>query len=795
MADEYRQYRTIFDPATATRPGAIRAHWREGRTLLCDWGGPLLAVTPLTAGVVRFRLACDGRFAPRRPWAPAAPDDAFPPPPFTVEEGPAGLDLLTDRLIVRIGREGGRVAVLDRASGRPVLEDGPAGGPAWDAAGAAAWTKRMPPDEHYFGFGERVGLLDKRGLRYTCWTVDQLGDHGPGTDLMYAAIPFLMGLSAAGAAYGLFLNNTWRSAFDLTAVHRDELRLEVAAGDLDWYLFYGPEPATVVEAYTALTGRIPLPPRWALGYHQSRYSYVPEARVREIARELRERRIPADAIHLDIDYMDSFRVFTWDREKFPDPPGLIRDLAAQGFKVVTIVDPGVKYQPEGGYQVYDEGHARDCFLRRPDTGEEFTGYVWPGRSVFPDFVRPDVRAWWGDLHRDLVAAGVRGIWNDMNEPALNDRPFGAPGSRKIFPPDDTLQGDPAGPAGPATHAEVHNLYGQLEDRGTYEGLRRLRPAERPFVLTRSGFAGVGRYAALWTGDNRAYWEHLELSLPQLLNLGLSGLPFVGADIGGFGGNGDPELFARWMQLGAFYPFARGHSAAGTADKEPWAWGPEIEEICRRALALRYRLLPYFYTLFEEAGRTGAPILRPLFFHHADDPATHLLHDQALVGRDLLIAPVYRPGKSRREVYLPRGRWYNFRLGEPADGPAHVLAVADLDTMPLYARGGAVVPLGPALQYTDERPLDRLTLHVYPDEEGAAAGALYEDDGLSFDYERGVRCLTRYACRRVGDRAVVTAAREGGYTPAPRAVEIRLFGAGDPQVVELPDDPEAWEVEL
>jgi alpha-glucosidase len=284
---------------------------------------------------------------------------------------------------------------------------------------------------------------------------------------------------------------------------------------------------------------MPLPPRWALGYHQSRYSYYPADVVRRVAREFRERRLPADAIYLDIDYMDGYRVFTWHPERFADPRALTRDLAEQGFKLVTIIDPGVKYEPEGGYRAYDEGHERGYFIRDKQTGGEWMGFVWPGRCVFPDFVRAEVRRWWGDLHRGLVEDGVRGIWNDMNEPAVHahaniheDREF-------IVPDDDTPQGDCTEPT---THAETHNLYGHLEDRATYDGLRRLRPDERPFVLTRAGFAGVQRWSAVWTGDNSGVWEHLEMSLPQLMNLGLSGVPFVGVDIGGFWGNSTRDLF-------------------------------------------------------------------------------------------------------------------------------------------------------------------------------------------------------------------------------------------------------------
>jgi alpha-glucosidase len=553
----------------------------------------------------------------------------------------------------------------------------------------------------------------------------------------------------------------------------------------------------VVARYTELTGRMPLPPRWALGYQQSRWSYESDHVVRDLAAQFRRRHIPCDVIYLDVDHMDGNRVFTWSRARFPDPAGLIADLGAQGFKVVPIIDVGVKHQPEGGYRIYDEGAKRGYFIKtsRGADAEDFLCYVWPGLCAFPDFTRADVRRWWGGCYREFLHIGVGGFWNDMNEPAMHNKPYDDPGSVSSEPPLDTPQGSEDEPT---THAEARNIYAYLENQATYTALRHMRPNRRPFLLTRAGYAGAQRYAAVWTGDNSSYWEHLEMSLPQLLNLGLSGVAFAGADIGGFFANGSPELFARWMQLGALYPFARASSARGCAPNEPWAWGEQAERVCRRALALRYQLLPYLYTLFEEAARTGAPILRPLLYHYPTDAATHTLHDQALLGRDLLLAPVLRPGKVCREVYLPQGIWYDLRSGERLAGPQHLLAEAGLEMlMPLYARGGAIIPSGPVVQYAEERPLDHLTLDIYPDQDGAAEGLLYEDDGISFGHEQGRSCRTFYQSQLDGANGtpVLLARREGAYVPAARSVEIRLHGAGELRRVELPLDQGDWRVVL
>lgn len=787
-----------LDPAVFSRPGTLQRSWRAGQTVFLDYGGPTLAVTVLTDFLVRIRLARAGAFAPRRSWAMTPPDESYPPSDYVMTEDDERITVTTGALAIAVTREGARVTIRERESGRIVVDDGPAGGPAWVTDGPAAWwTKVMPPDEHYYGFGERTGPLDKRGKRYTNWTINEYGDHGPGVDMMYQPVPWLLALNERGQSYGLFLNTTYRTVFDLTAVADHHYAFEFADGEVDYYLIHGPEPAQVVERFTDLTGRMPLPPRWALGYHQSRYSYYPEQMVRDLASEFRRRRIPADVIHLDIHYMDAYRVFTWAPDRFPNPRALLADLAALGFKVVTIIDPGVKVQPEGGYPVYTEGVERGYFIRerRAPDAPNYTGYVWPGRCVFPDFLRPEVRAWWGELHRGLVDDGVRGIWNDMNEPAIRDRPFDDPEGERIIPPDDLPLGSDDEPA---THAEARNLYATLEDRATYEGLRRLRPTERPFILSRSGFAGVQRWAAIWTGDNSSYWEHLELSLPQLLNMGLSGTPFVGADIGGFRDNGGPELFVRWLQAGAFYPFARGHTALGTIQKEPWVWGEAVEALCRRAIERRYQYLPYLYTLFYLASRTGAPVWRPLFYHFPSDPLTHERQDEVLIGSALLLAPVVHPGQICREVYLPAGVWYDVRTGERHAGARHLLASARLDEdAPLYARGSAIVATGPVLQFTDERPLDHLTLDVYLDEQGNAGGLLYEDDGRSFDYERGDYALTHYRGHldRTSGRVVVAATRQGDYTPVPRRVTLRVHGLGPLRQVELPEDAGAWRVEV
>ncbi|HEX2909412.1 MAG TPA: glycoside hydrolase family 31 protein [Chloroflexia bacterium] len=771
--------------------GRLTSFKQEGSRIIFEFENGRLAVAVLRDGLFRIRYGFQGKFMPRRSWAVAQDDSAFPGVNFQLNEQNDSIELVTARNILKVGRAGGGIQFLT-ADGKTLSQDDPESGPLFAEDGKVSTLKLIEEGDHFYGFGERSSLLEKTGRRYTCWNSDPVDsdlDHGPGADALYQSIPFFMALRPEAGGYGLFFNNTFKSVFDVGHSREQRLGMEAAGGELDYYLIYGPEPAAIVELYTELTGRMPLPPRWSLGYHQCRWSYFPEDKVYEIAKNFRERKIPADVIHLDIDYMHGYRVFTWDAERFPDPQKMTADLGEQGFKLVTIIDPGVKYDPGSDYQVYNEGAEKDYFIHNPD-GSLFHGYVWPDDSVFPDYARQEVREWWGDLHKVFVETGIRGIWNDMNEPSISTTPFSQVGHHMDIP-DQAPQGSGADRTG---HAEIHNIYGLLEDMGTYQGLRRLDPERRYFMLTRAGFAGIQRWSAVWTGDNSAVWEHLEMAMPELSNLGLSGVSFAGTDIGGFFGASSPELWARWIELGAFYPFSRGHSCAGTPQKEPWTWGEDVEDIARKYIEWRYRLLPYIYTLFEESTRTGAPVLRPLLYEFYQDSRTLNMNDQVMLGNALLLAPVYRPGVDYRYVYLPAGRWYDFWSGQPCDGQ-HLLAHAPLDTLPLYARGGTVLPLAPVMQYSDERPVDLLTLEIYLDEQGAAQGRLYEDDGETFAYERGETCLTTYQVSSAGGQVRVTARREGSFQPAPRAVEIRVHSPAGLKQTRQEQDQGNWEITL
>ncbi|MEC4818755.1 MAG: glycoside hydrolase family 31 protein [Scytonema sp. PMC 1069.18] len=746
--------------------GTVQAVQQDERHILFKCDGPCLRVSVLAPNLIRVRMTPGSEFLPRRSWAVAQADEEWSTVQFEVQEKAESVEIKTEQLCVVVTRNPCRIQCFDSA-GQPFAQDTDLG-MGWRTGAIAGW-KRIEVDEHFYGFGEPTGLLDQRSKVRTNWTTDAI-DYGIMTDSMYQAIPFFIALSP-GLGYGLFFNTTFWSQFDLGAHQPGVWRMETQGSELDYYIIYGPEPAKIIQTYTQLTGRMPLPPRWALGYHQCRWSYESQDIIRKLASEFRQRRIPCDVIHFDIDYLNGYRIFTWSPKRFANPKELIQDVKQDGVKVVTIVDPGVKYEPEADYKVFDEGLKNDYFVRKTN-GQLFHGYVWPDKAVFPDFLRPEVRDWWGRLQNSLTDIGVAGIWNDMNEPALDDRPFGDSGNKISFPLDASQ-----GPNDErTTHYETHNLYGLMMAQASYQAVEKSRPTERAFFLTRAGYAGIQRWSAVWTGDNQSLWEHLEMSIPMLCNLGLSGIAFVGADIGGFAGNATAELFARWMQLGMLYPLMRAHSALTTAQHEPWMFGDRVEKICREYIELRYQLLPYIYTLFWEAASTGSPVLRPLLYHFPNDPKTFTLADQVMLGSSLLAAPIYRPGVEHRAVYLPEGRWFDWWSGEIYEGPTHILAYAPLERLPLYVRAGSIIPMIPVMQHVDERPIDQMRLRTW---KGTGEFTLYEDDGHTFDYKTGAFCTTTYHVSSQDQQTIVEVkAREGSFSPATREIIVELVGVGE-----------------
>ncbi|MGO4550329.1 TIM-barrel domain-containing protein [Lysobacter sp. 2RAF19] len=595
----------------------------------------------------------------------------------------------------------------------------------------------LQPGDHVYGLGDKAGPMDRRGRVFTLWNTDAYA-WDAARDPLYKSIPFVL-IEHAGHAFGVFVDNTQRMTVDVGKTEPDVLSFSVAEGAIDWYLIDGPTPREVLQRYTALTGRTPLPPKWALGFQQSRYTYLPEARVREVAKTLRDKRIPADAIWLDIGFQDANKPFTVDRKAFPDFEGMLGDLRKDGFHTVLITDLHIAKQAH--YAPYESGKAIDAFVKRD--GEDFVGKVWPGDSVFPDFTRAQVRDWWGSLYTDFVRMGAAGFWNDMNEPSVFDGPGGTL-------PDDVVHRLDDGTT--RTHAQLHNAYGMLNARATYEGLLKLQPDQRPFVLTRAAYAGTQRYAATWTGDNTADWQHLAQGVPNILSLGLSGMALAGDDVGGFIGSPPADLLTRWYQLGAWQPVFRNHAATDTRDHEAWVDGPEQEALRRAAIEQRYRLLPYLYTAAEENARTGAPITRPVWFEY---PGAAGSDRDFLFGRDLLIAPVVTERLDPHVVQLPAGAWYGLRDGKRYTGMV-TFDPAPRD-VPVLVHAGAIVPMQPVVQHTAQKPEGPLEVHVWWPEAGTPCdGTLYDDDGASLAYRRGTYLRIEMHCHVEGEALIVEA---------------------------------------
>ena len=617
--------------------------------------------------------------------------------------------------------------------------------------GKSVATIAIAPKTCLYGTGEVSGPLLRNGHTVTMWNTDAYA-YDEKVPHLYQSHPWVLGVREDGTSFGILADTTYRLDIALPALTGGDITLTSDGPAFPVIVIERSSPQEVLKALATLTGTMPLPPEWALGYHQCRYSYFPDTRVQEVANEFRKRRIPCDVIWHDIDYMHKFLCFTFDEKYFPNPTAHNDALHKLGFHTVWMIDPGIgkdeKSFPGGKYPVYESGGKIDAWVKKAD-GSTYVGDVWPGPCVFPDFLRKDTRAWWAGLYKDWIATGVDGVWNDMNEPAI----FNTPNNWKTMPLDNVHRAD-AELGGTGPHARYHNVFGMEMIRATREGIQAARPDKRPFVLSRANYLGGQRYGATWTGDNVAEWKHLEWAVPMALNVSLSGQPFIGPDIGGFSGNGpqgsEGPFFARFMSFGALLPFSRGHTAKGNIDKEPWAFGPEVEASCRTAIERRYRLLPYLYTLFREASTTGMPVARPIFFADLKDFALRSEDDGFLLGSDLMVVAQMVPDRTRVPV-LPRSGWTKFTFeGEKVDD----------NQTDLYIRQSSIVPTGPVMQYVGEKPLDEVTLLVALDDKGQATGTLYEDAGDGYGYQTGEYALTTFTAKRDGDKVTVSTSKDG-----------------------------------
>lgn len=584
----------------------------------------------------------------------------------------------------------------------------------------------VPQGTSLYGGGEVTGPLLRNGQSIKLWNTDSGAYSVDNGKRLYQSHPWVMGVRPDGTSFGILFDTPYKAKLTTTD---ERINFETEGELFRIFVIDRESPQAVIKGLAELIGTMPMVPRWALGYQQCRFSYTSASRVIEVADTFRIKRIPCDVIWMDIDYMDGYRIFTFNPQTFPDPAALNRDLHIRGFHSAWMIDPGAKV--DSTYFVYKSGTANDVWVKTAQ-GKEFHGDAWPGACAFPDFTQPKTVRWWADLYKDFLDKGVDGVWNDVNEPQISNTPTGT------MPEDNKHLGGDKIPAGP--HLKYHNVYGYLMVKASREGIMKARPQNRPFILTRSNFLGGQRFAATWTGDNASRVSHMTMSVPMILTLGLSGQPFSGADVGGFLFNPDADLFGRWMALGAFYPFSRGHACAGTINKEPWAFGQKVEDVSRMALERRYVLLPYYYTLLHEASETGMPIMRPVFFADPKDTLLRAEEQAFLIGENLLVVPEWAQNPA-----LPKGIWRNLSL-IPGDDK-------DSYQAKLKIRGGAIIPTGKIIQNTNEKSLVPLTLLVCLDEKGEAHGTLYWDEGDNWSFKDGNYSFQHFTAIRTADNKV------------------------------------------
>lgn len=673
---------------------------------------------------------------------------------FSLKEEAEKICLQTDFLDVEIRRNPVRFCFKNKA-GKILNADDPAFGTSWLGDKVTTY-KKLQAGERFIGLGEKTGPLDRRGRGYVNWNTDHFAYPAEG-DPLYASLPFYIGIHH-GLVYGIFFDNSYQAHFNFGASNDRFSSFGANDGEMNYYFIGGNNVGEILKSYTRLTGRTPLPPRWSLGYQQCRYSYYPDTEVLNLANTFREKQIPADAITLDIHYMDAYKIFTWDKARFPTPAKMIDRLKAQGFRLIVIMDPGIKIDAD--YSAYAEGLAEGLFITYPD-GTNYTAEVWPGKCHFPDFTNPKVRQWWAARMKAYTDLGIEGFWNDMNEiatwgqklPALLEFDF---------------EGD-----GASTQA-ARNVYGLQMARSTYEGGKK-QLNKRPFVLSRAAYAGIQRYAALWTGDNVATDEHLLLGVRMINSIGVSGVAFAGYDVGGFVGNPDAALFARWISVGAFAPFFRGHSMINSHRSEPWSFGEETEEIARNYICLRYRLMPYLYATFFQAAETGMPVVRTLAITHTHDEKIYdrRFENQYFFGDAILVCPL-ESTKDIAKIYLPQGAWYCFYSDKKYAGKQIHFVDAPKEKLPLLVKSSSIIPMQTPKLHTQAAGDGILQIHLYYGQERTKF-VYYEDDGESFDYQKGAFCKRTLTYEK---REFTVGEQEGSFSSVFKQIKLLLHGFGE-----------------
>jgi len=723
----------------------------------------VLQVTVLRDSVLRFRYTTTGSFDNDFSYA-ITKYASMGYNHLEIEDLKTFYKITTSKLECHISKTNLGVQIYDALDHRLINQDeiGFHWEESYEFGGNIVKMSKVSNDgESYYGLGDKPSHINLKGKRFENWVTDSYA-YGKDSDPIYKSIPFYTGLHH-NKAYGVFFDNSFRTFFDFAQERRNVTSFWALGGEMNYYFIYGPKMTEVVESYTDLTGKPHLlPPMWALGFHQCKWSYYPEQKVKSITNNFRKLKIPCDAIYLDIDYMEGFRCFTWNKDYFPDPKRMVKELLEDGFKTVAIIDPGIKIDKD--YSVFKEALENDYFCKRAD-GPYMKGKVWPGECYFPDFTNPEVREWWSGLFQELIEEiGVKGVWNDMNEPAVMEVP------NKTFPDDVRHEYD----GNRCSHRKAHNVYGMQMARATYQGLKKFAYPKRPFVITRAAYSGTQRYTSTWTGDNVATWEHLWIANVQAQRLAMSGFSFAGSDIGGFAEQPQGELFTRWVQLGIFHPFFRVHSSGDHGDQEPWAFGEDVTDVVRKFIEIRYQLLPYLYTTFWNYVENGTPILNSLVLYDQDDVHTHYRTDEFVFGTQILACPILEPNAKGRRMYIPRGNWYSFWDDSVLEGGKELWVDADLDEMPIFIKEGAIIPKYPIQQYVDEKIIETVSLDVYY-KEGKESSQLYDDAHDGYDYTKGRYSLRTFKLTGKANELIIQQHKEGKFDADYSDFEIKLHG--------------------
>jgi alpha-glucosidase len=676
--------------------------------------------------------------------------------------------LSTSSLAVEIERSPRFRVIFKDAQGTILNEDVPGDGLGTAFSGDKVTIyKTLQQSERFIGLGEELGNLDRRGSVVTLWNTDNYKYDDPRIP-MYVSIPFFIGLHHQ-QIYGIYFDNSFRSVFNFGASNKRFSSYTFDGGDRDEFFIHDVSVGKILEHYTSLTGRMPLPPRWSIGYQQSRDTYSPQQKALWVASTLRDKRIPTDGIVLDADYLKDYEPFRINLERFPDMRGLADKLHGMNLELTASVNPGIRI--DDSYPAYKSILEQDVFLKYSD-GQPYVADIYPNSNVYPDFTNPMARAWWIDNMKIYQDVGINGYWNDMNEPAIDG---GAMPDNVVF------NFDGRG----ATTAEAHNYFGMLMARSSFESFQKFGSNKRPFVLSRSGFAGIQRYAAVWSGDNQAKDEHILLGALLNNQMGLAGVPFTGPDLGGYIGDGNKELFKRWMEVGAFSPYMRDHREHLGAANEPWAYGEEAEIISKTYIGFRYRSMPYLYSEFHEASERGIPISRCLCI---DNPFDGKVYEQRyqyefLFGDALLVNPMTSKEKTG-QTYLPAGDWYDIFSDERISGQRELSAEYPMYRIPIFVKASSILPLQTEVFSTKDKPSDTLYVHVF---NGTAPHTFvyYEDDGNSLDYQDGA-----YYQRTIdfdpSEKKIVFGKPQGNYTSQFKKVALVLHGFGSQEGFRVND---------